>query len=94
MSKKNKEATISDLQDVNRILKKVREGESKLKYKRIGEKEDLMIVCTGDASFKMDDKAVGGVFLFLTNSAISRALPIYWKAKQTERVTAPRMQKP
>ena len=55
MSKKNKEATISDLRDINRVLKKVREHDSKLKYKRIGEKEDLIVVGVGDASLKMDD---------------------------------------
>ena len=53
MSKKNKEATISDLRDVNRILKKVRECKSKLKYERIGNTEDLMIVGIGDTSFKI-----------------------------------------
>ena len=45
-----------------------------------------MIVSIGDASFKTDDKAVGGVFLFLTNSAMSRASSMYWKAKQIEHV--------
>ena len=32
MSKKNQGATISNLRDVNRVLKKVREKESKIKY--------------------------------------------------------------
>ena len=41
MSKNNKEATISDLRDVGQILKKVPEWKSKIKYKNIGEKEDL-----------------------------------------------------
>ena len=75
-SKKNKEATISDLRDVNRILKKVRERESKIKNEHIGEKDDLRVVGIGDASLKTDDKAVGGVILFLTNSSMTRASPI------------------
>ena len=62
---KNNAATISDLRDFNRILKKVRGRDSKLKFERIGEREDLIIVGIGDTSFKTDDKAVGGVFLFL-----------------------------
>ena len=86
MSKNSQEATISDLRDVNRILAKVRERESKVKYEHIGEKDDLMVVGIGDASLKSGDKAVGGVMLFLTNSAMTRASPIYWKAKQIERV--------
>ena len=34
--------------------------------------------------FKRDDKAVGGVFLFLANLTMSRAAPIYWKSKQID----------
>ena len=40
----------------------------------------------GDASFKSDDKAVGGVLLFLSNSSMTRAVPIYWKSKTISRV--------
>ena len=81
MSKNSKEATISDLRDVKRILAKVREHESKEKYEHVGEKDDLMVVGIGNAELKSGDKAVGGVMLFLTNSAMKRASPIYWKSK-------------
>ena len=40
----------------------------------------------GDASFKVDDKAVGGVILFLSNAAMTHAVPIYWKSKAIARV--------
>ena len=86
MSKKNRDTTISDLRDVNQILKKVREWKSKIKYEHIGEKEDLMVVGIGDASLKTGKKAVGGVILFLTNSSMTRASPIYWKAKWIDQV--------
>lgn len=86
MSKKNTSTTISDLRDVSRILKKVREKSSKLKFSRIGERDDLMIVGFGDTSFKTEEKAIGGVFLFLTNLKMTRASPIFWKAKTIERV--------
>ena len=36
-----------------------------------------MVVGIGDASFKSDDKAIGGVLLFLTNEEMTRAAPIY-----------------
>ena len=68
MSKKNQGATIVDLRAVNLILKKVRERESCIKYEQIGDKDDLIIVGVGDTSFKQDDKAIGGIFLFLANS--------------------------
>ena len=64
--------------------KRVREHESKVKYEHIGEKDNIMIVGIGDASLKTGDKAVGGVMLFLTNSLMTRASPIYWKAKQID----------
>ena len=43
-----------------------------------------MIVGIGNAFLKSGDKAVGGVMLFLTNSTMTRASPIYWKAKQID----------
>ena len=85
MSKNNREP-LYPISDVNRVLKKVREQESKIKYKHILDKGDLMVVGIGDASLKTGDKAVGGVILFLTNSSMTRASPIYWKAKQIDRV--------
>ena len=48
-----------------------------MKFLRIGPKDDLIIVGIGDASFKWDDKAVGGVLLFLSNTSMTRAPPIY-----------------
>ena len=86
MSKKNQEATISDLRDINRILKHVHSKDSKIKYGHIGNKEDLVVIGLGDASYKQDDKAVGGVILLLANSSFTKASPIFWKSKQIERV--------
>ena len=40
------------VRDVNRILKRDRERESHIKYEWIGDKEDLIVVGIGDASFK------------------------------------------
>ena len=68
------------------MLKKARERESKVKYSRIGKLEDLVVLGTGDASYKVDDKSVGGISLFLANRDLDRASPIYWKSKQIVRV--------
>ena len=86
MSKKNQGAPISDLRDVNQVLKRVRGKESKIKYKHLGDMDDLVIVGIGDASYKKDDKAISGVLIFLANYSLTCALPIYWKNKQIERV--------
>ena len=71
MSKSNKSAKIKDIRDISRILKKARERTSRMKFTRIGPKEDLMIVGGSDALFKLDDKAVGGVMLFLTKTCMA-----------------------
>ena len=65
-----------------------------MKFSRIGSKEDLMIVGIGDTSFKTDDKAVGGVMLFLTNSSMTRLLDFTERQKQSpEFVKAVKMQR-
>ena len=45
-----------------------------------------MIVGIGDTSLKTGDKAIGGGILFLTNSSMTRAPPIYWKVNPIDRV--------
>ena len=57
-----------------------------MKFSKIGSKDYLIIVGIGDTSFKTDDKAVDGVMLFLTKSQMTKAFPLYWKAKTIYRV--------
>ena len=57
-----------------------------MKFSKIAPKEKLMVVGIGDASFKSDDKAIGGVLLFLANGDMTRDAPIYWKSKTIARV--------
>ena len=84
LSKKNQGATISDLRDINRVLKHVHSRDSKIKYGHLRSKEDLVIIGLGDASYKQDDKAVERVILLLANSSFTKASPIYWKSKQID----------
>ena len=86
ISKKNTTAQIKDLRDITRVISKAKERSSKIKFSKIAPKESLMIVEIGDASFKSDDKAIGGVLLFLANEEMTRAVPIYWKSKTISRV--------
>ena len=77
MSKCNNSAKISDLRNISRVLKKVRERGSKIKFSKIASRDELIIIGIGDASFKSEEKAVGGVLLFLANSSMTKASPIY-----------------
>ena len=86
MSKNSKDATISDIRDVNGIVTKVRECGSKVKYEHIRDKDDLRRVGIGGAFLKTGDRTIGGAILFWTNSSMTRASPIHWKAKQIDGV--------
>ena len=57
-----------------------------MKFSKIGSRDDLIIIGIADASFKSEEKVVGGVLLFLANSNITNASPIYWKSKTISRV--------
>ena len=39
-----------------------------------------------DASYKPDDKSVGGMIIALTNEEMTKASPLMWKSKQIDRV--------
>ena len=57
-----------------------------IRFSRIGDKEDLIVLGMGDTSFKVDEKAVGGIILFLSNTAMTCAVLIFWKSKTLVRV--------
>ena len=86
MSKKTKNATIADLRNITKVVQKAKERPSKLIYSKIAEKNNLIVIGIGDASFKVDDKAVDGIILLLANTAMTHAIPIYWKSKSITRV--------
>ena len=57
------------------------EKDSHLRFEKIGVREDLSVIGIVDASFKAQDKAVGGIVLFLSIKEMTRAAPIFWKSK-------------
>lgn len=91
MSKKNESAKISDLRYVSKVLKKVWERSSKVKFSKMGSRYYLIIIGIRDAAFKSEEKAVGGMLLFLANSTMTKASSIYWKSKTISRVIQARM---
>ena len=60
LSKSGSKATIGDLKKLNRVIKKVKSRQSKVKFAKIGNKQDLVLHAVGDASFKCDGPSVGG----------------------------------
>ena len=86
MSKKGSSATMSDLKKVNHTIKKVKERQSRMLYSSIADRnEDIEVIGVGDASYKWDDKSVGGCFIMIANKKTKKAVPVYWKSKQISR---------
>ena len=67
------------MKEVNNILKKVHEKESREMFKKLGAKEDLCITGVRDASYKNDDRSVAGEIIMLANKKTMDISPIYWK---------------
>merc|ERR1712115_637982 len=86
LSKKNNSASISDLRNINSIVEKVKKEENKIIYRKIGDRENLQVVGIVDASYKPDDKSIGGMMIVLTNENMTKASSLMWKAKQIDRV--------
>ena len=86
LAKKNNRAEILDLRSINRIVEKVKKEENKIIYRKIGDRENLQVVGIVDASYKPDDKSIGGMIIVLTNENMTKASPLMWKAKQIDRV--------
>ena len=86
LAKKNNSATIADLRNVNKIVGKVKKEENKVVYGRVGDKEKLQVIGIVDASYKSDEKSIGGMLIMLADDEMTKASPIMWKSKQIERV--------
>ena len=56
MSKINNSAKIKDLRDILRVLKKGKGRSSKMKFSRIGPKDDLIVVGIGDTPSRQKTK--------------------------------------
>ena len=84
---KTKHAKVADMRKLNKIVKKAREGDSVVTFKKVGKMEDLKIIAMSDASFKsVDDKvrSVEGRVIFLSDGV--RASPLEWKSKKIPQV--------
>ena len=77
---------IKDLREINRVLKKVREKESRVLFTKIGEKDELSVIGVNDASYHHDDKSVAAEFIMLGNQKTGKAAPLYWRSGVIRRV--------
>ena len=80
LAKRQKKATIKDLREINRVLKKVREKKSKVVFTRIREKEELSVIGVNDASYHYDDRSVAGEMIMMGNQKNGKVTPLYWRS--------------
>ena len=77
MSKKSNSATLTDLKRLNTVIGKFKENPSKVLFSKIGKQNDIQIMSIGDASYKCDDKSVGGNFVHLGGKYNPKSFPIF-----------------
>ncbi len=80
LAKKQKNATLKDLRDINRIVKKVQEKESKVVFGKIANKNDLCVVGICDASYHHEENSISGEIILLASKTTEVASPLYWKS--------------
>merc|ERR1712240_478531 len=86
LAKKNNSATIANLRNINKIVEKIKKEENKVVYSRVADRENMQIIGIVDASYKRDEKSIGGMLIVLANENMTKASPIMWKSKQIDRV--------
>ena len=88
LSTRNKCATIADIANANKILKKAKYEDIRIKYSKLGAWNTLRLISYTDSSFKNGEdnvKSVGGRVTFLANSQ-GMVSPLNWKSKTIQQV--------
>ena len=80
MSFKNKNATISDLKEANKVVGRIKNYPNEVEYKRVGDFADIKILSVSDASYKCP-KSVAGRLILLSNKDETKVAPLLWKGK-------------
>ena len=86
LSKRGSKANIGDLKKLNTVVKKIGIRQSKVKFSKLGRKEDLVLHAVGDASYRCDGPSIGGRLVMLGNKYSDRVSPLFWKSKQIKHV--------
>ena len=77
MARRNNSATISELKKVNKDLEEEKSWGNGVKYRQIGQKEELFIISVGDILLKIDEKVIGNFLLIVKDKGFKRACRIY-----------------
>ena len=84
MASHTRDATVGTIKELNKIIRKTKKINGKVRYGRIGDFKDLKVLAISDASYcktEEKSKSIEGRIIFLSNLEESRVSPIMWKAR-------------
>ena len=80
LAKKQKDATLKELRNINRIIKKVSEKDNVVVFTKVAEKKDLCMLGVSDASYNQEGHSVAGEIIILGCKSSLVCSPVYWKS--------------
>ena len=90
-ARKQKNAVLKDLRDINRIVEKIGEKESKVVFGKVARKQDMCVIGISDASYHQENPTIAGAMIMIGNVKNKRTVPVYWKSGVVNRVcTSPK----
>ena len=82
------------MRDINRIIDKIGEKESKIVFGRVARKEEMCVIGISDASYHQENPTIAGAMIMIGNMKNKRTAPVYWKSGVVNRVcTSPKASK-
>ena len=86
LANNSRKATLKDFKVVNDMVKRIKMKKNEVSFSKIGDKDDMMVAGIGDASYKVDEKAIGGNIVLMKNKKNEKVLPLFWKSKSIQQV--------
>ena len=85
MSQKASKATVADLKKINKVVDRVHERESRVMFRKVADKEDLITFGVTDAAYSKIERPVGGSLVMLGSKKTRTAVPLFWKSKTIQK---------
>ena len=77
---------LKDLRDINRIVEKIGEKESKVVFGRVAEKQDMCVIGISDASYHQEYPTIAGAMIMIGYIKNKRTVSVFWKSGVVKRV--------
>ena len=77
MSQKTSTATVADLKKINKVIDRVHDRESRVMFRKVAEREDLITFGVTDAAHSKIERPVGGSLVMLGSKKTRSAVPLF-----------------